>query len=273
MMGFMQTLRKGFLPMALCGLAAFGMAASDAEAARIDAYRDILLGGSYTIRYDNITPAPRVTNRDKVDIFGKNGMSVERNDYLTNRQTRGIVTSNGRDKYEEVGDGNMDMCRLSKGNEDFYFTKYKKGDGYEYFGTERNKVKANAKNYVAEIVEGESYGDSEVSRLLNAMLPPDRKNAAMTNYTYADGGSLPSGLSYEDYVGHSDGMGSVIRYYFSGGTLVKIAGAQYWRQADGSINGNKCIIRINEFSAAPDRSLLQLPNGLEDVTERGEKKK
>ena len=34
------------------------------EAAKIDAYQKILESGRYTIRYDNLTPFPRVTNRD-----------------------------------------------------------------------------------------------------------------------------------------------------------------------------------------------------------------
>ena len=38
---------------------------AEAEAAQIDAYREILLSNSYTIRYENITPAPRVTNKDR----------------------------------------------------------------------------------------------------------------------------------------------------------------------------------------------------------------
>lgn len=254
------------------GAVVFGMLLPVGEAAKIDAYRNILIGNKYTIKYDNITPAPRVTNRDKVPLFGKSGMSVEQNDYLTNRQKSGLITADGQDKYEEVGDGEFNMCRLRKGNEDFYFTKYKKGDKYEYFGTQKNKVEANAKNYLAEMLEGQSYGDPDASRLLNALLPANKKSANMPNYVYAAGGTLPNGTSYEDYKATRDGINSVVRYYFKGSELVKIAAAEYYRGSDGKIDGQKCIIRINEFSSVPDAALLKLPDGVTDVTKRNKKK-
>lgn len=242
--------------------------ASQAEAAKIDIYRDMLIRSSYTIRYDNITPAPRVTNRDRVELYGKSGLVVERNEYLINRQKSGIITGDGQDEYEEVGDGNFNMCRLSKNGEDFFFTKYKKGDKYEYFGTKKNKVEANAKNYIAEMVEGRSYGDADVSRLINAMLPDDAKSAEREHYTFVAAGDLTDGLSYEDYRTSRMGITEVVRYYFSGTKLVKIASASYYKKSDGTIDGRKCIIKINEFSSVPDRTLLKLPDGLKDVTKR-----
>ena len=36
----------------------------------------------------------------------------------------------------------------------------------------------------------------------------------------------------------------------------------------GNVSGRKCIIKINEFSENPDRKLLSLPEGLEDITNR-----
>lgn len=264
--------KKKLLSFLMGGMLSLGIFLPSADAAKIDAYRDILLNESYTIRYDNITPPPRVTNRDRMELFGKSGLSVERNDYLTNRQRRGIIVDDGTDRYEEVGDEDFSMCRLTKGREDFYFTKYKRGDGYKYFGTKENKVEANAKNYLSEIMEGQSYGDPDVSRLLKAMLPSAKKTAGQEVYSYVKGGSLPDGLSYEDYKSSNTGQTSVIRYYFAGQSLVKIASASYYRKPDGSMDGHKCIIRITEFSSVPDKSLLRLPEGVEDVTKRKEKK-
>ena len=64
------------------------------------------------------------------------------------------------------------------------------------------------------------------------------------------------------------GITEVVRYYFSGMKLVKIAAASYYKKNDGTIDGRKCIIKINEFSSVPDRTLLKLPDGLKDVTKR-----
>ena len=243
------------------------------EAAKTDPYRDILLNGVYTIKYDNITPARRTTNRDKTELFGKSGMAVEKNDYLTNRQKSGFITDDGQNRYEEVGDGVFNMCRLTKNDENYFFTKYKKGDSYEYYGTKKNQVEASYKNNLAEAFEGQSYGDYDVSRLLNAMIPAAKKSANQTTYKFVAAGSLPSGLNYEDYVGMQGEVNSVIRYYFKGNDLVKIAAAEYFRKADGGIDGYKCIIKINEFSAVPDKSVLKLPDGVKDVTKRDKNNK
>ena len=236
---------------------------SHGEAARIDAYRGILQGGSYTIQYDNVTPSERVTNRDKVELFGRSGMSVEKNDYLTNRQKSGIVVSEGDNRYEEVGDGEFNSCHLSRQGEDFYFTKYKKDGKYEYFGVKKNKVEATSRNYLAETVAGKSYGDQDMTRLINSMLSAGRSGG----YTYVKGGNLSDGLVYEDYKGSYDGRTHIIRYYFQGNTLVKIAAADFYR-IGGSIDGHKCIIKIKEFTGTPDTNLLRLPTGVEDVTKR-----
>lgn len=240
-----------------------GALASHGETARIDSYRNILQGGSYTIHYDNITPSERVTNRDKVDIFGRAGMSVEKNDYLTNRPKSGVVVSDGENRYEEVGDGEFNSCHLSRQGEDFYFTKYKKDGVYEYFGVKKNKVEATSRNYLAETVAGKSYGDPDMTRLINSMLSAGRKGGC----TYVKGGSLSNGLSYEDYKGSYDGRTHIIRYYFQGNDLVKIASADFYRTNSG-IDGHKCIIKIKEFTGTADLSLLRLPSGVEDVTKR-----
>ena len=247
------------------------MSSSSVTAAKIDAYREILLGNSYTIRYDNLTPAPRVTNRDRVELYGKSGLAVESNDYLLNKPKSGIITCAGNEKYEEVGNEDFYLCRLSKNGEDFFFTRYKKGNKFEYFGTKKNHVKANEKNYLAEIVEGQSYGDSDMSRLLNAILPADDKSAAQVVYRFIAEGTLANNLSYEDYRADNGGVTEVVRYYFDGNKLIKISSASYYKTANGKIDGRRCIIKINEFSATPDKTLLNLPNGVKDDTKRSKK--
>lgn len=252
---------------------AMGSVLPSAEASDLDNYREMLRSNVYTIRYENLTPAPRVTNRDRMDLFGKSGMAVDENDYFTNRPKSGIITGNGKDKYEEVGDDSFKMCRLTKGNENFLFTKYQKNGKTEYYGTKKGKVEANSRNFLAELVEGQSYGDADMSRLLNAMLPDSSKSADMPHYVYVKSGQLAGGLSYEDYQAkEAEGM-HVIRYYFENHALVKIAAASYYPNVMGKPDGHKCIIRITEFSGRPDTSLLTLPEGLKDITKRKEGKK
>lgn len=257
------------------GMVALSAVISTAEASKLDAYRNILMGNSYTIKYENITPPPRTTNRDKLPLFGKSGLSVEQNDYLTNRQRKGIIVNDGVDRYEEVGDGNFNQCQLIKGEEVFSFTKYRKDETsktYEYVGAKKNKVEAVPKNYLAEAVEGQGFGDSEVSKLINAMLPGSKKSANLPDYSYVASGTLAGGLSFEDYRGKVGGVTSIIRYYFSGMQLVKIASADYYRKPNGALDGHKCIVKIAEFSSMPDKTLLKLPAGVEDVTKRDKEK-
>jgi len=238
------------------------------HAAKLDYYRNLLAKNSYTIRYENITPAPRVTNRDRVEIYGKSRTLTEESDYLLNRPKVGIITAQGQDKYEEVGDADFKICRLSKSGEDFFFTKYKKGNGWEYFGSRKNHVRANEKNYLAEIVEGKSYGDADMSRLLNIILPNDSKSLEQGNSQPAGNGTLSDGTFFEDYKNVKDGVTEIVRYYFSGDKLIKISSASYYRDDSGKIEGRRCIIKIQEFSGSVQTNLLNLPEGLKDETKR-----
>ncbi len=242
--------------------------AAEAEASKLDFYREMLMKNSYTIRYENITPPPRITNADRVELYGKSGLAVEGNDYFLYKPKRGIITRDAQSKYEEIGEGDFYMCRLSKNGEDFFYTKYRRGNDWEYFGSRKNRVEANAKNYLAEIVEGESYGDADMSRLLNAILPDDVKSAEQASYKFISSGNLSGGIFYEDFRADFDGTTEIVRYYFKGDALIKIAAASYHKKSDRKIDGRKCIIKINEFSNAPDRSLLRLPEKLQDVTRR-----
>ena len=240
------------------------------EAAKIDKYRDILMSRSYTIRYDNLTPAARVTNKDKASLHGKNGLATSANDLFVNRPMSGIVVSDGDDRYEEVGYKDFFQCRLTKNDENFIFTKYasKTGTGFDYYGKKKGKVEANNRNYLAELIDGESFGDADFSKLLNAMLNDNEKSADMPEYEFSDTGALDNGMTYEDFTANNDGELSAIRYYFNGDKLVKISFASYSRDRFGKAQGTKCIIKVLEFTSSPDRSLLTLPSGLDDITKR-----
>ena len=234
---------------------------NEIEAAKIDFYRNILLNNSYTIRYENLTPAPRITNKDRVELYGKSGLAVEANENLINKPRIGIIVSEGQDKYEEVGDGDLNMCRLSKNGEDFFFT-------FEYAGSKKNRVEANEKNYLAELLEGKSFGDADMSRLLNAILPSSEKSSEQAVYKFIASGQLANGNFFEDYRADKNGITEVVRFYFLADRLIKISAASYYRKSDGKIDGRKCIIKISEFTSTPDRNLLNLPPTLKDVTKR-----
>lgn len=242
--------------------------AGECDASKLEPYRELLTSGRYTIRYENLTPPPRVTNADRVELYGKSGLAVERNNYFLNKVKCGLITGDGATRYEEIGDGDFFMCRLSKEAEDFFYTKTRRGGGWEYFGTQKNRVEANAKNYLAELVEGTSYGDADAGRLLSAILPDSDKSAQQASYRFIAAGNLSDGISYEDYRTDSDGTTEIVRYYFAGDTLIKISSGSYRVDANGKIDGRKCILKIEEFSGTPEVSLLRLPEKLQDVTRR-----
>lgn len=252
------------------------------DAAKIDHYREILLSGRYSIKYENITPLPRQTNKDKIDIFGKSGLAVETTDYFTNRSVSGILIADGEDhRYQEVGRSDFNQCILTQGDETFIFTKYKnkKGDGFDYFGSRKGRVEANSRNYLAELIAGVSYGDATFSRVLNAILPDEAKSSDMPQYEFVTSGTLEDGRTFEDFKIKSSGsmdsdgkIFSAIRYYFNGDTLEKIAYASYTIDSNGKASGEKFIAKISEFSETPDQSLLKLPDGLKDVTKRDKEK-
>lgn len=258
-------MKKIFLLMIL-----FLMAAAEAaDAAKIDAYREMLANRRYTIRYDNLTPAPRVTNRDVADIYGKNGLVLNGNDFFLNRPLRGIITSDGDDRYEEVGYQDFYQCRLVRGGENFIFTRYKNKKGAtEYFGSKKGKVEANTRNYLAELITGESFGDPNFTEMMNAIIADNDKSSGMTRYEFVKAGALDGGIDFEDFIAQDADKISAIRYYFDGDALVKVAFASYGRDAGGNVRGSKCIVKILEFSDSPDGNLLKLPDGLKDETKR-----
>lgn len=241
---------------------------STCEAAKIDAYQKILESGRYTIRYDNLTPAPRVTNRDAVELYGKNGLAVEGKDFFLNRPLSGVIVSDGENRYEEIGYQSFFQCRLVKGGENFIFTRYpNKNGGFEYFGEKKSKVSANPRNYLTEILSGKSFGDANFTRMMAAIISDSRKSSEHRKYKFVASGTLPNGLTYEDFSSRDGNTVSAIRYYFDGDTLKKIAFA-YSDNTGNRIRIRKCIVKILSFSPLPEQNLLSLPSGLVDVTER-----
>lgn len=271
---------KGIIRKTACAAMAalaFGMCALS-EASNLDTYRDLLIKRTYKIRYENITPPPRVTNRDQAPLFGKSGIDSEANNLLTNRPRIGLITAKGEDRYEEIEGvgpkGILYTCHLTKGSKDYFFSKWQEDNQWQYAGTikdgkgqiqvKKNKVEAQKRNILGILVNGESFGENDLSRLLGAILPEDRRSAEQPSYEPIDSGWLDNGLNYEDYSAETGNGLNVIRYYFKQNILVKIAEASYQMNEDGTYSGRRCIIKIHEFSPTPDAAVLSLPEGLEE---------
>ena len=254
------------------------MASVVCEASNLDTYRNLLMRKTYTIKYQEITPQARATNKDRINLYGKNSMDTSTSELFVNKPARSILVCDGDDKYEEIGVGSnylasigmkdMATCRLQKGKEVFNFTRYYDKDKLVYRGAKKGSVSAVNYNVLATLTQGDSFGTENMTRLLNAMLPDSRKPAGMPSFKFVGSGWLNNGLNYEDYRSDHNGMFEAVRYYFNGYTLVKIASATYYTNAKGELDGTRCIIKIDEFSPTPDKKYLSLPAGLKDTTKR-----
>lgn len=259
-------------------VAVSSMASVVCEASNLDTYRNLLMRKTYTIKYQEITPQARATNKDRINLYGKNSMDTGTSDLFVNKPTQSILVCDGDNKYEEIGVGNAYLesagvksvatCRLQKGDEVFNYTRYYDKDKLVYRGTKKGSVSAIEFNILANLEQGDSFGTANMTRLLNAMLPDGNKAAGMPSFRYVGSGWLNNGLNYEDYRSDSNGVFEAVRYYFNGYTLVKIASATYYTNAKGELDGTRCIIKIDEFSPTPDKKYLSLPEGLKDTTKR-----
>lgn len=250
-----------------------------AEASNLDTYRNLLLKKTYTIRYVNVTPEERVTNKDKVSMTGRNSLATKNVSQLTYKPLECVVTSDGKRKYEESGMKGLLTCRLQNEKGTYVFTKIDeealKADkpksilgkiSYSIWGKKKNEVSAQTTNKLAYLLQGDSYGGEDMTRLLNAFLPNDKKSADMPTYEYVTEGWLPNGQNYVDYKSTESENVEAVRYYFDGYTLVKIASAQIKTGKDGKSVARRNIIEIKEFSPTPSEEYLKLPEGIKDTT-------
>ena len=60
------------------------MAFSSAEAGKLVSYRDMLAQKKFTLRYENITPLPRVTNKDKL-VYIEKAILEDSKEYILSR--------------------------------------------------------------------------------------------------------------------------------------------------------------------------------------------
>ena len=263
---------KKMLSLALGIAMGFTCAVSNVEAGNIDTYKALLEKKTYTIRYVDITPEPRATNKDKIYMHGRNTMEKSQSHFAMNKQAEYIVVANGDNRYEEMGYGNIKQCRLIKDGETYHFAKQEINNGlFDIWGTKKGVVVAVPVNNMAMSMYGDAFGGAAMTRYLNAIMPNDYKSKDMPSFRYVSSGTLKNGLSYEDYNSSNGNIFEAVRYYFDAGKLVKIAAVQYWTNAAGVMEGTKTILKVNEFSPTPDMTYLELPKGVEDKTKREKK--
>jgi len=267
---------KKWIAAAALGALALCLPFDTASAGKLDAYRNMLVAHNYTISYENITPPERIHNRDAVDMTYSFGRIPTPQNYAQ-KSYSGMIVAQGEKRYVEVNYGGESRISLRQADKTFSFKGIAKKDKVEYKGMNGGKevtaLKFHPEN---ELLYGESFGTSEVSRLLGAMLPASSIPAGLPVYQYVGAGNLGNGLSYEDYRASSSAGLEAIRYYFEGTKLVRIASASYDRDEKGNLVGHKCILKIKDFSAVPDASKLALPENLKVVDhsqqDKGKKK-
>ncbi len=279
----------------ICGVAAalVLLQGGTVSADSADDLQAALANGVYTIRYENVTPPNRSSapkEKTRLIQYGGGYNFEEESDfsdpYTAYRVVEGIVTSDGNNSYCEYStkiegendsnSGEYANCTLTKGDEMFIFKRVKERDGdIKYQSLKgKNKVEAVPATYNKIGYKVNNFGDATMTMLMNALMPNENKALGEKIYTKVRTGFNAEGLEYADYKATytdsttDDGVFlDVIRYFFRDGKLVKIYAGQYSRKG-GVISGTRSIIDVTDFQTTADTSLLNLPAGITDVTER-----
>lgn len=239
----------------------------------LDSYRQLLQSNNFTLKYENISPAARNKNGDAVYMTNRSSMDLTNLDYMTNKATKCMVVVSGEKRYEEVAINEAATCRLRDADEMFVFSRVVKDGQTTYIGKKKGEVSAIAVDYMSIAQNGESFGGDDATILLNAMLPNNNRPAGGVSYNKIGEGNLQGGLSYIDYKAHYGSRLELIRYYFKGKEMVKIAAGFYTTNPSGEIiDGRHCVLNIEQFNGEVDRKYLRLPAELKDKTERKDKK-
>ena len=306
---FIKKLKKAILTLGILG-AMTNIASADA----LDNCRNILLSGNYSLKYENITPPPRQAMKEKQLLYDGKMYNLE-NPYTMYQPVVGIIAVSGNNRYVETNssmnvqnvattraqiqaqsvsgeiygivakgisslnaprDYEYATCVLTKNDEQFIFTRITSKDKVEYTGKKKGKVEAIKIKKGFKPGYAYDFGDAEVTKALNAILPNDGKTEGIVTYKRVNSGTLPNGQYYVDLKAENLPNSTIfdaIRYYFENGTLVKIEAGQYFRTQTGKLDGVRTIINIYELNTDPDSKYFKLPAGLKDVTKRETDKK
>lgn len=282
-----------------------------AHADALDDLQAALLSGSYTLKYHNVTPPTREAMHEKQMMFNGKMLALD-NPYTMYQPIFGIVTVSGDNRYVEttspmnmnnvamtmakaqlqaqsVGvsglmnrafsafnkprDHEYSTCNLTTNGENFIFTRIKSDDKVEYTGHKKGKVMANKVKKDFNFGYAYDFGDRDVTKVLNAILPNASKVDGTVTYKRLKSGTLSNGQYYVDLKAEKLADNTIfdaIRYYFEGGNLVKIEAGQYYTTAKGKTDGTRTIINVEEFKPDAETQYFKLPDGLTDVTKRDE---
>ena len=300
-----KKLKKALLTIGILG-AMTNVASADA----LDDLRNILLSGSYSLKYENITPPVRQTMKEKQMLYDGKMYELE-NPYTMYQPVMGIVAMSGGVRYVETNsamnlqnvtttkaqiqsqsyntggiggliskgisslnkprEAEYATCTLTKNNEQFIFTRITTKNKVEYTGSKKGKVEAIKLKKGFKPGYAYDFGNMDVTKLLNAILPNDGKTEGVVTYRRVNSGTLPNGQYFVDLKAENlpgNTIFDAIRYYFENGNLVKIEAGQYFKTQTGKLDGVRTIINVYEFNANPDPKYFKLPAGLTDVTKR-----
>ena len=302
---FADKIKKALLTLGIVG-AMTNVASADA----LDDCRNILMSGKYSLKYENITPPPRQIMKEKMMLYDGKMYNIE-NPYTMYQPVVGIIAVSGNNRYVETNsamnvqniattkqqlqaqaysgaglggliakgisgsntprDYEYATCTLTKNDEQFIFTRITSKNKVEYSGKKKGKVEAIKLKKGFKPGYAYNFGDDEVTKVLNAILPNDGKTEGIITYKRVKSGTLPNGQYYVDLKAEklpSNTIFDAIRYYFENGTLVKIEAGQYFKTNTGKLDGSRTIIKIYELNSEPDNKYFKLPAGLTDVTKR-----
>lgn len=256
------------------GLAAaimlFGSATAFADA--LDDFRAAVESRTYMIRYKAESVQEFISagnqKRGRGNIAGGSVQGVPSMNTISNTC---FLVSDGEDFYAELFlFGNPPQYYLKQGDKFFEFQKIANGKKTLYVQFASDKPNILFSRTFTPLDDGYRSGEREMKKAMGALFPDAPKTAFEKVYHRAGSGTMEDGLTYfdlksDDSVESSEGHFEIIRYYFRGAQLEKIAMGSYTR-AEDDVAGDRTIITVTQYSTVPDRGFLSLPPGVKEGT-------
>lgn len=230
-----------------------------ASADELDEYRNILQTGSYMIVCKDVSQDARDTDKDVIQMDGSCRLYN-----LPKADKRVIIAASGSRRYTEIKIAESAVCTLSDGEVVYRFSRYGNpaAGRASYIGTgSMGTLKPELIKPGKDFVYGQDKGTYDISRMLNAILPPEMLPANAPQYRRVGAGTLENGRNYVDYRYDAPGYMEVIRYYFYKERLIKMASGVYTLSNDGEVlDGRRCVVKVSKFTDMVDMSYLSLPD-------------
>ena len=137
-MNIAKKIKKAILTLGILG-AMTNIASADA----LDDCRDILLSGSYSLKYENITPPPRQSMKEKQMLYDGKMYDLE-NPYTMYQPVAGIVAVSGGVRYVETNSAmNLQNVAVTKAQLQAQSAAAAAGLSAKVFQTPISRVKQN----------------------------------------------------------------------------------------------------------------------------------